>query len=275
MADIKTPAKKQNARHSAVVTVQRAPVNLLKHNVHSLIAIFRDKHKALFVKANYFSAKSVVTPPLDDELKTLRGMIRAGLGTKPIHIRMVQSFIMTATVTSGVVNTVVLGGGNNRILTSDFTENSGLAALFDEVKVTHGFVEFLYLNPVYSASIAAATISSLPVIAYDPTGATSASSATNARELAQHHNYDPPLVTAAIGANQGAAQLRRVRFDWKVPPGTVLESGLTVNIGADWMDANDPVPVGYIKHYHIGSTVTAVDVAGGSNYALTQWRSRA
>jgi len=235
---------------------------------------FRSLHRVhlnkvpLAASSNWFGVdkKSMdVKPLLSDELVTMRGIMRTAFGNKPVAIKMVAAFSLTATVTTGVITTVAIGVASGRIQSSDFSENSSLLALFDEVKIDNGMVEFaLYAsNPAGGAGAPASTLNR---IAFDPTDGTVVGSAVALAELAQ----SKPIPVAYTGATGGDGPLHRFSFD--VPPADVV--GSTATVGRAWQDASAVLPVGYIKYYGVSSVITAVPVADGVCSIHTYWRCR-
>jgi hypothetical protein len=192
---------------------------------------------------------------LKKELGLIRGAARAALGNKPFRSFAPMTFTLTATVTSGVVNTVATGG-NVTIAPTNITEQSSWAALFDEVKVHGGTVDFLYANPV---NVLAMTNDSRPAVGYDPTDSTAATGVNDVVQLAQHMTLDAPCNQSG---NVLSCASNRHRFKFVIPKGDYISSNAAF-VGDMWQDFASAQAVGAIKFYHVGAISTAVVCGAG------------
>jgi hypothetical protein len=230
-------------------------------------------------KSGYFSDKDSKTVDLkttqgeyDNLLKEIQlaiGAIKAGLGDRPIRLKLSQSFTLTATVTTGVVTTWAIGGGNNRFTPGDASEWSSVAALFDEVKVHGGHLTCLYMNYVTGAPVSPNWI---PTIGYDLDSSTAASSVEQICQLAQHEQWSVPV---AYGSPATAVQQTNHHFRWHTPTADVISVD---NPGRGWVAVPDVTGFtqvfGYMKFYHVGTIATAVAVGTGIMYYEIEVRCR-
>lgn len=249
-----------------------------------MIRAFRTAHQAFRGKTrmieNYMKDGKAPELKLPEDLAMMRSMVRSALGDKPISVRMVALFSLTATVTSGVVSTVTIGGVSAALITSSFNENSSLTALFDEVKATHGHVEFaLFCTSAGGSSVGSAAVdSNLHRIAYDPMEASAPASAVVAAESQQQKAIAPATVYEASPSVAASSHTNEVhRFEFKMPPGDVIPaSGASSGqaVGSAWQDSALPSPVGYLRYYGVGKNVNAVKVADGIVVLNTLWRCR-
>jgi len=200
---------------------------------------------------------------LKKELSMLRSSARALFGNRPVRFHSPMSFTLTATVTSGVVNSVSTGG-NSSILASNLTEFSSFAALFDEVKVHGGFVDFLYANNVVAPLVA----DSRPVISFDPEINTAATSTDALMQLAQHKTFDV-AVSSALDSSSN-----HHKFHFVVPQGALADPGASF-CGDVWQPTSGGLlPNGAIRFYHIGAVVTAIVVGAGQLMLDVSFRCR-
>jgi hypothetical protein len=231
------------------------------------------------MKSGYFDVKDQKTDPqpllmemelLKKEVAMAKEAILSSLGNKPIRMRLSTNIVLTATVTSGVVNTVIIGGSNSSLDPSLCTEWSSVTALFDAYKCHGGEVVIAYVNPIPAGTAAVATADSQPVIGYDPDTTTGANTLAMT-QLAQHKMLEP-LVQYSTVAIAAPASGPVHRFRWR-------NSSLQIvgNIAASdsWNLTSAPVSAGRILFYHVGNTVTAINVGTGVVYFDLEFRSRA
>jgi hypothetical protein len=231
-------------------------------------------------KSGYFSDKDSKTVDLkttqgeyDNLVKEIQlaiGAIKAGLGDRPIRLKLSQSFTLTATVTTGVVTTWAIGGGNNRFTPGDASEWSSVAALFDEVKVLGGHLTLTY--PTYTASGGNQTADRIPTIGYDLDSSTAASSSEQICQLAQHEQL---YGIWSFGSPAVAIMLPNHHFRWHTPSATVVSVD---NPGKGWVACPDVTGFtqvfGYMKFYHVQTIVTATAVGAGIIYYEIEVRCR-
>ncbi len=206
------------------------------------------------------------------EFDLARNAMRAGLGDKPIKIRMTAPFVITTTVTSGVTNTIVINGNGTGVAANDATEFSSLAALFDEVKVYAGAVDFLYKNAVATAAAGASMVlNNMPTMAFDPADSTAATSSESLMQLSQHESFSPLM--GATSPVMCPANGMKHHFKFHVPPGVSIGTN-NAPAGSQWQPATGPVAVGYLKFYHVGNEITAINTGVGVLYYYSEWRCR-
>jgi hypothetical protein len=230
-------------------------------------------------KSGYFADKDTKTVDLKTtqgeydnlvkEIKLAIGAIRAGLGDRPIRIRLSQTYTLTATVTTGVVNTTV------SVLPSNATEWSTCAALFEEYKCLGGSVNFMYANYTSKPSTGGAVdTNGYPVIGYDADDATAATSSLVLTQLAQHEVLSPMIFCSGVGIAAPACGLHH-KFHFHIPKGTVESGSISIVAGTEWLPVQGVVSAGTVKFYHVGTEVTAVNVTCGVLYYDLEFRCRA
>ncbi len=211
------------------------------------------------------------------EFEMARAAMRAGLRDRPIKMRLTCNMTITATMTSGVVNTVTIGGGNKYLDLAKCSEWSTLTALFDEFKCTGGEVVFVYVDPVPIG--AAPTSDALPIMAYEVDANSAASSSLQLTQSSQHKIFDPLATIGAFGATQTAlatpASSIRHNFHWHVPRGTVVAANGNTIPGTEWQTViGTSHYMGVLQFYHVGTVNTATDVGAGFVYFNTEFRCR-
>jgi len=247
--------------------------------IRSLIA---NKEKELVLaKATYFDKKDskVDLKNMDDQVVVLKkelelavGALRAGLGDRPIRIRLSAELLITTTVTSGVTNTIQMNG-TSFLTPSACTEWATMAALFEEYKCLGGEARFIYYNPSCGATPSTVIANNLPVIAYDADDSTAATSSIQLTQAAQHEVLGsllgPTAATALTAGSHGDH-----RFRWRTPRGTAVGGGISASPGTEWIATNGVTAAGYLKFYHVGTTVTAVTTGAGFMYYDLEFRCR-
>ncbi len=212
---------------------------------------------------------------LTKEIQLAVSAVKAGLGDRPIRLRLTAAFALTATVTSGVVNTVTIGGSATGRINpgQDSSEWSAVSSLFDEVKVLGGHITFTYTNSV--PTTAATQVNNagdpLPIIGYD-VDSTSVVGSVAMAQLSQHKAI-APLVTGSGAATITSPTLHT--FKYHIPRGTAVDLANSVIPGTEWQSVQQMDNVGYIKFYHVGVTTTAVTVGNGVHYYDVELRCRA
>jgi len=259
-----------------------------------VVAAINQKKKAMeIMKAGYFDVKGMKDVKakddgadmlqmakeielLENELKLATQAIRAGLGDRPIRMRLSKDFVITTTVTSGVTNTVTVTGGTNAILPSNATEWATCALLFDEYKMFGGHVEFYYANAnVGNGAATNITVDNIPVMGYETDGSTAATGSLLLTQLAQHKIFHNTTAVNGIG-NSFTSMSSTHRFDFHLPKGTAIggSDGLNVDPGTEWIVVTNPVAGGYIKFYHVGVQATAVNSGAGVLFYDLEFRCR-
>lgn len=238
-------------------------------------------------KSTYFDQKDFKDTPLElkaaqAELEMARAMLRAGMGDKPIHVRMTATFTLAVNAGATVVNVVVIGAGDNRTNPSVCTEWSSAAALFDEYKQRGGSVHFRYGGGTVvqyngnGASYANLTgANDMVVIAFDPADSVAATLSTSLTELSQHKILENVAVfsgnTTLVFPGSGDMH----KFNWHIPPGVELNTGTAVGDANAWISVDSPVANGAIKFVHTASNVTAnINRGTGICYMNLQFRCR-
>ncbi len=280
---------------------KRSRSEFVKRNVSKLTPLLQRKSQCLrkldLAKHGYFDIdkKDAKLSLAETDLKTTQGevdnllkeidlaigVIKAGLGDKPIRMRLSQKVLFTATVTTGVVANCTIGSGSNRFTPGDATEWSSLAAIFDEVKVMGGHLTVAYGNFVDSTGAGVGSFQMngaecVPHIGYDLDTNTAPTSVTQVAELAQHAAWAPRIGNAATDTQTSAPNHH---FSWHCPSGIVTGSGGSSNIGTNaWTDVGSVTAFnqifGYIRFYHIGTQVIARNVGAGMVYYDCEFRCR-
>jgi len=226
--------------------------------------------------------KGVMIQPIEDlqklydivckEWEMARDALRAGLGDRPIRMKITHNFVITTTVTTGVTNTVTCSGGNNGLNPGLATEWSTLAALFDEYRLFGGHLDFVYKNQIAVNLLQAVTSNSLPVIGFDEDNATSAVSSLGLTQLSQHKILTP----MAGGSDEKISPSGPIhhQFHWHQPKGVVQAPGQTFNPGNGWYDVVAVGAGGDTKFYHVGTEITAVNTGAGIVYFDVEFRCR-
>jgi len=255
IADQKNLTEALTAAKTAVVKQQESvPKSLSLHcipqRVHSkFVQIFQ-------------VMKCPIDLPQSGDLTAIKTLIRAGLGERPIRMKLLMELLITTTVTTGVTNTVSMGGNSNGLYVSNTSEWASISALFDEVKCMGGSTTFLYKNPVTGTGISAVVKEDMPVIAYDPADASGTASGTfNIMELQQHAVLNPIFATFTNTYNVPSNGIQH-KFSWHVPKGTMISTSVT---GDDWIPTANATSTcfGQLRFYHIGVVVTAINTGAG------------
>lgn len=296
--------RKDESKRSTSMTVHRAPKMKVKgEDARTLVNLFRTKHQQLLkeLKSAEFVTiagqklkvatgsfpvdKKMVNlpPPLTEELKAMRSFIRAGLGNEPIHLQLPANLTIVTTVTSGVVNAVLIQGSNDHVDLQNWPEYSSVLALFDEAKYMHGKLEFIYNQGENAPATGSQTGNALCYIGYDPADNTTATSANGITQLAQHKPINPmiaPATSTTETTNVTCLTVNPIHtFKFNVPEG-VMDSGATSTnqlVGRQWFSIDNTIGCGYIKIYHAPTTpliVTAVNAGGGQIFINIMVRCR-
>lgn len=252
-------------------------------NLHPLVQTKISSEKKLaLAKSGYFDAKDVKNDvsslqtqndQLVKEIQLAVGAIRAGLKDRPIRMKISAPFVITTTVTSGVTRTVVLAGNNNQLNPSYTNEWSTVSALFEEYKCLGGHCVFNYQNPASapaSPPVASITPDSIPVMAYDPSDGSNAPSSTALTEFSQHKTFPSSIVYGGTGA----VHTQHHTFRWHVPRGTADQGTGVVVAGTEWIVVAGVTNCGYLKFYHLGTSVVAINNGAGFVYFDCEFRCR-
>ncbi len=276
--------KQQNAEAKpakGLVGGPGGPIHFSGEQLHQVakgfVASTRKMLAANPLKNGWFGvdSKGNETDLFKKEFSLMRQSARAMFGNRPIRFLTPTTFIITTTVTSGVTQTVDVGSaGTGQILPSGMAEWSSLSALFDEVKVHGGVVDFIYDNPV-GPTTNSKTVLMRPVIAFDPSDSTVLSSTTAGMEMAQHKTLPIQAASAALGSNTAVYGGIHHKFAFRVPPQPVVNNNGAF-VGDAWQAVNGtPTAVGAIKFYHVGSVITAINTGAGHILLDVSFRCKA
>lgn len=282
--------KFRRAQHAKAVRGNRA--RLIKEKaiktISPVVKTIENQTKRLsLAKSGYFSdSKDVkadipgMQKELDQLIKELQlavGAIRAGLGNKPIRMRLSAEVTITTTVTSGVTNSIDLAQtGSNQLNPTRCGEWATCAALFEEYKCLGGHFDIIYTNSVHAQAALTNASNSLPVIAYDADDGTAATSSMLLTQAAQHKVLNPVLYHSTSNTVAVPDCGAKHHFKWRVPRGSVVENASGVaDPGTNWIPVADVVAAGYVKFYHVGSITTAIFTGTGVCYFDLEFRCRA
>jgi len=279
----KSSEKKVNGAHMRSAMARKDMVKRTLPRLSSLRALIGAKEKeTILAKATYFDKKDskIDLKNMDDQIAVLKkelelavGALRAGLGNKPIRIRLSAELLITTTVTSGVTNTIQ-NGGTSSLSPTNCTEWSTMAALFEEYKCLGGEARFVYCNPSVGSTPPTVVANNLPVIAYDADDNTQATSSILLTQTAQHEVLGS-IMGPTLSTPTTAGTHVDHRFRWRTPRGTAVGGGTTATPGTEWIAVSGAQPAGYIKFYHVGTTVTAITTGAGFMYYDLEFRCRA
>jgi hypothetical protein len=255
--------------------------SLRSHPVGQHFVALADRLRA--VKEDYVDVKQdvktgtakalVKTPPLpspDQDALLLKSASRSMFGNKVFDITLNLPFTGSNTITTGVFALV------RAVSVASSAEFNSCAALFEEYKIESGWVEFLYTGPATTGG----TVTSDPSggylqVAYDPLNATVAP--TSGLGLVSHEQrkaFVPPqlVITGAVTPQPVYDQGKMSRFDFRVPPGVLLNSSLSGQ--GSWVSVAAPVPFGGIEFYHLTNNAGAAVVMIGTIFMRTKFRNR-
>jgi len=190
---------------------------------------------------------------VDKEFELARATLRAGLGDRPIHVRLPINVANTATA-GGLVDAAVA------INASGASEWTAFAGLFDEFKTIGGHYHFVTHGSIVTVNTAAVTVDTcFTGMAYDA-DSTVPGSISAIAQLAQHRLYTSPMQNGAGVTLRPVIDEREYRFH--IPPGTVVPSGAASLPGTEWQTTAAPAPVGYLKIYGQYNAVSIAAVSG-------------
>lgn len=280
------PKRRKTDKHS--VFDEKKRMVCLREGLSKMIPLMKsrdEKKKALaLASSSYFAdQKDLKSPPIaqlqkeieiiENELKLIRSVVKAGIGNNPISIRLWVPFVITTTVTTGITNTVTIGTAGSAAIQPSFTsEWPSLVSLFDEYRMLGGTLHWLYMNPVSPTSLNASGASSIPAIGYDPSDGTVANAVNTVCQLAQHK-----ILPAANDTWAGFKAEAKHEFHFTVPKGVMNDEAPTgsTSYGTQWIACDAASAIhGWIKHYHQGAVVTAVNTGAGQVVYDLQFRCR-
>jgi hypothetical protein len=202
---------------------------------------------------------------LKKEAAFIRQSARALLGNRPIRFWTPMSLTITTAVTTGITNTVTLGGGTAAITPQNMAEWSSFQALFDEIKIHAGVCDFVYSNP-YILAATYGTSDALAVIGYDTSDSTAITSTLAGCQLAQHKTLDNGIAGTggqAIASSTGLSTGVHHKFSFVVPKGTYSDPAGSF-CGDIWQPTTSgATAVGAIKFFHVGGVITAIVTGAG------------
>jgi hypothetical protein len=190
---------------------------------------------------------------VDKEFELARATLRAGLGDRPIHVRLPINVANTATA-GGVVDAAVA------LNASGATEWTAFAGLFDEFKTVGGHYHFATHNSTIQTLGTNITLDTAFVgMSYDADSTVPGSNIAIC-QFAQHRLFTLPIVCPAASSTRAVVDEREYRFH--IPPGTVIPSGAASLPGTEWQTTAAPAPVGYLKIFGTFASASVAAVSG-------------
>lgn len=264
---------------------------MLKSGVQKLmplVAKVKEKEKTLALAKNgYFDGQKDVkfdmlstTKDLDllkQEVSLAVTAMRAGLGNRPIRMRLSTPFTIATTVTSGVTNTVAIGGGTNALDPTTMSEWSTMVALFEQYKVLGGEMVFNYVNPTTDGDkTVSLQANSIPIMAFDADDNAAATGVNSLAVCAQHRLLSSISggFTTGTARTCGFTEMRLHSFRWREPRGVADHGSGGPDAGTQWIVCAGAEPAGYIKFYHVGSVITSTFTGWGICYMDFEFRCR-
>lgn len=238
-------------------------------------AISASNRRIAAAKEGWLDAKDVKFNVLEEEklrdsntamLNLLRGQMTTMMKGKTFSIslpRILDAYAI-ATVTSGVVANVVA------INPTDTAEFATLIALFEEYKMSGLTVDH---NPITTGGAGSSTANSFfRVSVADPVSGTALGSVLEGTQYADHE----------LLSQTGAAVTDRCRppHRWHIsfPPGSnISNSGTVASLQDTWsavVSGSTPPYYCQIKHYWVGSVVTAINVDSAVMFYHMHFRTR-
>jgi hypothetical protein len=220
-----------------------------------------------FTKSGAKDEESDTTKLLKTELSLLSQSVRTSVGARPMRVTIRIPFTLTATVTTGVVNSTV------SIIPGSSGEFSSLAGIFNEYKCLSGEVQFAhFIRASYAIGVTAATLNtSALALCYDA-DSTALTSVVNATEYAQHALF--PLGQQG-GSITTTCDRHLFTYGFRVTPGVGVDtvSG-SVESGAWAPTSSTTTTFGFIKSYCVATEVVALAVAQGVVHLHCEFRIR-
>jgi len=213
--------------------------------------------------------KSADTLLLEQSIAMAKQSLAVTLGNRVFKLRLNDAFLLTATVTSGIVNTIA------NVECSNSPEFNSCVALFEEYRIISGDVEFQWLGRgKYAPGSVSASPNDALVLCYD-IDATALTSVQNGCEFAQHRLYcSPPGGTNSTGTTVNTDGAKMLHFPYVVPDGVLNQPGSTVNTASQWCPTANPASFGRIKSYQVGSEIVAKNVGAGIIFFNCEFRMR-
>jgi hypothetical protein len=209
---------------------------------------------------------SDTTKLLLQEVKLLRAAVRSAVGFRATRITLTIPFQLTATVTTGVVNTAVSA------VPGTSTEFSSLAALFDEYKCVSGEVHFVnFIRSSYAIGVTGSTLNtSVLALVYD-TDSTALTSVQDATVYMNHKLY-------RLGQQSGSVTAVKENLDhfaFHVPPGVGVSTVTPIVEEGQWVPvSNTTSSFGFVKSYCVATEVVALAVVSGYMTLHCEFRAR-
>lgn len=214
---------------------------------------------------------------LTKELKLLKDAFRAGLGDSPIKMRLTMPMVLTTTVTTGVTNSVQMGGSSS-INPVNLTEWSSISALFDEAKFFGGECLFVYDNFSQGSAtygLLPTTPNIMPAIGYTAEAAAGSAASTDAIMQLAQHKVLPNCLYTGTSYNFTFPHSANHKFKWHIPRGTVISGNAGILPGTEWqVIAATMGNLGMIQFYHVGVCITADVTGAGNAYINCEFRCR-
>jgi len=211
------------------------------------------------------------------ELQLAVAAVRAGLKDKPVRMRLSAELTIITTVSTGVTNTIKIGGSSAACDPSLCTEWATCALLFEEFKNLGGSAHFVYVNPIKGdTDTTNQSSNSLPVIAYDADDSTAATSSIALTQASQHKILTPLLLPSSAGGTVLYSESGPIKHNFNVhtPRGFAEGGTISATPGTEWMAVAGVQPSGWLKFYHIGAGVTAKTTGAGVYYFDLEFRCR-
>jgi len=207
----------------------------------------------------------------NEDTKLLVSMSRSLFGTKIFEIVLNLPVARSNTVTTGLFNQVI---SFNAALCSEW---NAVSALFEEYRMTAGWMEFVYSGPAVTGVTGNASDPSGAYlqVAYDPLNASvspgsglALTSHEQRKAFLTQHVQQTSVSDEVPVNNKGAL----MKFAFKVPKG-ILNS-TTLSGAGSWVNVAVPVPFGGIEMYHLTANAGSIQVFAGTIFMRCQFRNR-
>jgi len=212
---------------------------------------------------------------LKDFTAFARGAIGQNLGLKPIAMVLPVTTTFAATVTTGIVNSIL------NVAVSDSPEWTSIQALFDEYKFHKGVFRYDVIAPTNTIVLGTSSIGTSAAcgIGYDPADNTAATDIRDILQLSQHKQLFPRIIaTPTVGTYVGVFGRNDCEpnvFKFKVEDvAIVTNSGGTGAVGMWKSTQLASFTDGYLKPYYLSGHSTAVNAIIGTLYYHVSLRSR-
>jgi hypothetical protein len=203
----------------------------------------------------------------DLEIATLRSMARGIFGREIVKYKLHQFSNLTATVATGVVNTVI------NVSPTSATDWASVSALFEEFRVVSGNYDFVTNMSSLSGNTTTMNIQdAFFAMVFDSTSNTALTSTALAVEYEHKALYPIAQLARATTVSTSVNHGYHHTFHWR--PDSGVNSALGPPTSSDWQPVNNAAYVGYIKCFGVGTEITAVNVAAGIVNYNVEFRNR-